>query len=101
MSDDTVPFVSHITERRGVFQYIRRVPVDVADRMPIKRVQASLLLSVANWTAEDWQLAAEWYRLTRLHEDWRKRCASATGAQIASGRWRPDPMPKRDAYVRL
>ena len=29
-SDDAMPFARDVTERRGVFQYVRRVPKDVA-----------------------------------------------------------------------
>ena len=128
MSDDSVPFASHITSRNGVFQYNRRVPKDVADHVPIKRIQVSLkthdrviayelaakeharwertfadaraaagrerpFLSVDEWTADDWRKAVEWYRLTRLHEDWRDRARNATGEQLAAGKWKAEWTP--------
>ena len=35
-----------------------------------------------------WRKAVEWYRLTRLQDDWRERTANATGEQLAAGKWK-------------
>ena len=123
MSDESVPFTSHVTSRNGVFQYNRRVPKDVADCVPVKRIQVSLktrdrviayelaaaehvrwerafadaraaagreraFVSVDGWTTVDWRKAVEWYRLTRLQDDWRERCRTANGEQLAAGAWK-------------
>ena len=33
---------THVTHRKGIYQYVRRVPDDVADHLGLKRVQKSL-----------------------------------------------------------
>jgi hypothetical protein len=40
--DDEMPFASHVTKRGRIFQYVRRVPEDIADAFPYSRVQRSL-----------------------------------------------------------
>ena len=40
--DDEMPFASHITKRGRVYQYVRRVPEDIADGFAFTRVQRSL-----------------------------------------------------------
>ena len=37
-----MPFASHVTKRGRIFQYVRRVPEDIADAFPYARVQRSL-----------------------------------------------------------
>jgi hypothetical protein len=40
--DDEMPFASHLVKRDGIYQYVRRVPKDIADASPLRRVQRSL-----------------------------------------------------------
>jgi hypothetical protein len=40
--DDEMPFASHITKRGRTYQYVRRVPEDIADGFAFSRVQRSL-----------------------------------------------------------
>ncbi len=40
--DDEMPFASHLVKRDGIYQYVRRVPKDIADAFPLRRVQRSL-----------------------------------------------------------
>ena len=40
--DDEMPFASHIVKRGRMYQYVRRVPEDIADRFPYSRIQRSL-----------------------------------------------------------
>ena len=40
--DDEMPFASHIVRRGRIYQYIRRVPEDLADGFPYSSVQRSL-----------------------------------------------------------
>jgi hypothetical protein len=42
MDDEDVPFASHITKRGRIYQYVRRVPEDLADAFPFSRIQRSL-----------------------------------------------------------
>lgn len=77
MSDELVPFASHITSQNGVFQYNRRVPKDVADHVPIKRIQVSL--KTRDWVAAYELAAKEHARRERAFAD----------ARIAAGRERP------------
>lgn len=37
-----MPFASHIVKRGRMYQYVRRVPEDIADRFPYSRIQRSL-----------------------------------------------------------
>jgi hypothetical protein len=43
--DDDLAFASHITKRGRIYQYIRRVPDDLADVFPFARIQRSLRTS--------------------------------------------------------
>ena len=77
MSDESVPFASHITSRNGAFQYNRRVPKDVADRVPVRRIQVSL-------KTRDRVIA---YELAAAeHARWERTFADA---RVAAGRERP------------
>ncbi len=40
--DDETPFASHVAKRGRVYQYVRRIPGDIADNFPFARVQRSL-----------------------------------------------------------
>lgn len=42
MATEDVPISNHLTSRKGVFQYVRRVPEDIRDAFPFSRVQRSL-----------------------------------------------------------
>ncbi|MEX6505891.1 DUF6538 domain-containing protein [Jiella sp. M17.18] len=42
MDDDSMPLPNHVTCRNGVYQYVRRVPDDVADVFAAARIQRSL-----------------------------------------------------------
>ncbi|MBD8906928.1 DUF6538 domain-containing protein [Methylorubrum zatmanii] len=42
MATEDVPVSNHLTSRKGVFQYVRRVPEDLRDAFPFARVQKSL-----------------------------------------------------------
>ena len=35
--DDEMPFASHITKRGRIYQYVRRVPDDIANSFPFAR----------------------------------------------------------------
>lgn len=42
MDDEDVPLPTHVTLRNGVYQYVRRVPDDIAGSFPSSRIQRSL-----------------------------------------------------------
>lgn len=42
MDDESMPLPSHVTLRNGVYQYVRRVPDDIAEAFASARIQRSL-----------------------------------------------------------
>lgn len=42
MADDEMPITNHLTTRNGMCQYVRRVPEDLREAFPFRRVQVSL-----------------------------------------------------------
>lgn len=42
MDDESVPLPTHVVRRNGVFQYVRRIPDDVASAFATTRIQRSL-----------------------------------------------------------
>jgi len=42
MDDENVPLPNHVIRRNGVFQYVRRIPDDVASAFATARIQRSL-----------------------------------------------------------
>lgn len=47
MDDEDVPFASHITKRGRIYQYVRRVPEDLADAFPFSRISDRCARSIA------------------------------------------------------
>ena len=68
MDDEDVPFASHITKRGRIYQYVRRVPEDLADAFPFSRIQRSLR------TADR---ATAYEAGARVHSDVEKQFAGA------------------------
>ena len=40
--DDDLPFACYVVRRGRVYQYVRRIPLDLADAIPYSRIQRSL-----------------------------------------------------------
>ncbi|WP_188855008.1 DUF6538 domain-containing protein [Aureimonas glaciei] len=68
MDDDSMPLPNHVTCRDGVYQYVRRVPDDVADSFAKSRIQLSLKTRLPSEAR---------LRATKLDEDLERQFADA------------------------